>query len=47
MLTRREFAMGVGACVATAIVGTSRLIEFAMGFESGRDESDEDDEEPI
>ena len=37
--------MGVGVTIATTIVGTSRLIEFATG-RTEPEESDED-EEPI
>ena len=47
-LSRREFAMCVGTCIASVIVGGCKLIEFGERIaDESESESEEDDEEPI
>ena len=47
-LTRREFAMCVGTCIAALVIGDCKIIEHIAKAESeSESESEEDDEEPI
>ena len=46
MLSRREFAMCVGTCIAAAIIGECKLLEFAYERGAADAAESEDDEEP-